>query len=111
MSFPADHVNARAFGGSNLSAKLLFPLLIKYLSSMIFRDGAHKEVGIYTTTMLAIILVLVHAFLGLADTGTAILIMLQLFFSGVVVIYLDDVLKKGYGLLPSIPLFTAGNIW
>jgi protein transport protein SEC61 subunit alpha len=48
---------------------------------------------------------------GKVGTDNAVLILLQILLSGVVVIYLDDILKKGYGLLPSIPLFTATHIW
>lgn len=73
-------------------------------------DGAHKVVGICTNIVMVIIFMLVYAILVKVDTCTAVVMMLQLFFSGVVVLYLDEVLKKGYGLLPSISLFTATNI-
>ncbi|WVZ95260.1 hypothetical protein U9M48_041051 [Paspalum notatum var. saurae] len=39
------------------------------------------------------------------------LIVLQLFLGAVIIIYIDEVLRKGYGLLPSgISLFTVANI-
>lgn len=41
---------------------------------------------------------------------SAILASLQISIGGVVVIYLDEVLRKGYGLLSAIPLFTTANI-
>uniref|UniRef100_A0A0D9Y195 Translocon Sec61/SecY plug domain-containing protein n=1 Tax=Leersia perrieri TaxID=77586 RepID=A0A0D9Y195_9ORYZ len=47
-------------------------------------------------------------------TVNTVLVMLQILCSGIIVIYLDDVLKKGYGLLSGTSLFTAtsscGNI-
>mmetsp|Transcript_100222 Transcript_100222/g.292260 ORF Transcript_100222/g.292260 Transcript_100222/m.292260 type:complete len:336 (+) Transcript_100222:2-1009(+) len=42
--------------------------------------------------------------------GNAILIILQLFFAGVIVIVLDELLQKGYGLGSGISLFIATNI-
>merc|ERR1719262_302543 len=40
----------------------------------------------------------------------AILIIMQLFFAGVIVIVLDELLQKGYGLGSGISLFIAVNI-
>jgi len=42
--------------------------------------------------------------------GNAILIILQLFFAGIIVIILDELLQKGYGLGSGISLFIATNI-
>merc|ERR1711959_96924 len=42
--------------------------------------------------------------------GNAILIILQLFFAGVIVLLLDELLQKGYGLGSGISLFIATNI-
>merc|ERR1740138_798312 len=42
--------------------------------------------------------------------GNAILIILQLFFAGVIVLILDELLQKGYGLGSGISLFIATNI-
>ncbi|KAL5561361.1 hypothetical protein UlMin_031108 [Ulmus minor] len=42
--------------------------------------------------------------------GNAILIILQLFFAGIIVIWLDELLQKGYGLGSGISLFIATNI-
>merc|ERR1712070_1174283 len=42
--------------------------------------------------------------------GTAILIIVQLFFAGVIVLLLDELLQKGYGLGSGISLFIATNI-
>merc|ERR1712217_337063 len=42
--------------------------------------------------------------------GNAILLILQLFFAGVIVLTLDELLQKGYGLGSGISLFIATNI-
>merc|ERR1719382_1285315 len=42
--------------------------------------------------------------------GNAILIIMQLFFAGIIVILLDELLQKGYGLCSGISLFIATNI-
>ena len=43
-------------------------------------------------------------------SGNAILIILQLFVAGIIVIILDELLQKGYGLGSGISLFIATNI-
>merc|ERR1719326_2096324 len=42
--------------------------------------------------------------------GNSILIIIQLFISGIIVILLDELLQKGYGLGSGISLFIATNI-
>merc|ERR1712039_375329 len=42
--------------------------------------------------------------------GNAVLLILQLFFAGVIVITLDELMQKGYGLGSGISLFIATNI-
>merc|ERR1719456_1793452 len=42
--------------------------------------------------------------------GNAILIILQLFIAGVIVLVLDELLQKGYGMGSGISLFIATNI-
>jgi len=42
--------------------------------------------------------------------GNAILIIIQLFFAGIIVLILDELLQKGYGLGSGISLFIATNI-
>ncbi|ERN00755.1 hypothetical protein AMTR_s00106p00132730 [Amborella trichopoda] len=41
----------------------------------------------------------------------SILIILQLFFASVIVLCLDELLQKGYGLGSSISLFITTNMW
>ena len=43
-------------------------------------------------------------------TGVCLLLVLQLVFAGIVVILLDELLQKGYGLGSGISLFTATNV-
>merc|ERR1711920_502897 len=42
--------------------------------------------------------------------GNAILIIMQLFFAGVIVLLLDELMQKGYGMGSGISLFIATNI-
>lgn len=46
----------------------------------------------------------------LLGVGVCLLLVLQLVFAGVVVILLDELLQKGYGLGSGISLFTATNV-
>ncbi|CAN0583605.1 unnamed protein product, partial [Ectocarpus sp. 12 AP-2014] len=48
--------------------------------------------------------------LSTLGAGNAILIICQLFFAGLIVIILDELLQKGYGLGSGISLFIATNI-
>jgi len=48
--------------------------------------------------------------LGTLGAGNALLIILQLIFAGLIVIILDELLQKGYGLGSGISLFIATNI-
>ena len=48
--------------------------------------------------------------LGTLGAGNALLIIVQLIFAGLIVIILDELLQKGYGLGSGISLFIATNI-
>merc|ERR1719392_283049 len=48
--------------------------------------------------------------IGELGAGNAILIIMQLFTAGIIVIILDELLQKGYGLGSGISLFIATNI-
>ena len=48
--------------------------------------------------------------LSVLGTGNAILIITQLFVAGMIVLLLDELLQKGYGLGSGISLFVASNI-
>ncbi|KAL6650698.1 hypothetical protein ACP70R_009623 [Stipagrostis hirtigluma subsp. patula] len=101
-----------------LSEGLLHPLLrlrILKLDNGVPEDqmllnGLQKLLGILIAAASSIGKVLVSTIADKLSTGQTILIVLQLFFGGVIVIYLDDLLRKGYGLLSGIPLFTTTKI-
>jgi protein transport protein SEC61 subunit alpha len=75
-------------------------------------QGAQKLFGIIITIGEAVAYVLSGMYGNVRDlgAGNAILIIIQLFFAGVIVIVLDELLQKGYGLGSGISLFIATNI-
>lgn len=75
-------------------------------------DGAEKLLGILITIGEAVAYVLSGMYGDVSDLGAfnALLIILQLFFAGVIVLCLDDMLKKGYGMGSGISLFIATNL-
>eukprot|EP00455_Lapot_gusevi_P011839 TRINITY_DN1553_c0_g3_i1.p1 TRINITY_DN1553_c0_g3~~TRINITY_DN1553_c0_g3_i1.p1 ORF type:complete len:475 (+),score=225.57 TRINITY_DN1553_c0_g3_i1:73-1497(+) len=75
-------------------------------------QGAQKLFGLLITLGEAVAYVLSGMYGDVADlgAGNAILIILQLFFAGVIVLILDELLQKGYGLGSGISLFIATNI-
>ena len=75
-------------------------------------SGAQKLFGILITIGEAVAYVLsgMYGDLGTLGATNAILIIMQLFFAGVIVIILDELLQKGYGLGSGISLFIATNI-
>jgi len=75
-------------------------------------QGAQKLFGIVITVGEAVAYVLSGMYGDVKDlgAGNAVLIILQLSFAGVIVIILDELLQKGYGLGSGISLFIATNI-
>merc|ERR1719401_1779563 len=75
-------------------------------------NGAQKLFGILITVGEAIAYVIsgMYGDIGTIGAGNAILIIVQLFFAGLVVLILDELLQKGYGLGSGISLFIATNI-
>eukprot|EP00640_Fibrocapsa_japonica_P001852 CAMPEP_0113952296 /NCGR_PEP_ID=MMETSP1339-20121228/90327_1 /TAXON_ID=94617 /ORGANISM="Fibrocapsa japonica" /LENGTH=446 /DNA_ID=CAMNT_0000960873 /DNA_START=300 /DNA_END=1640 /DNA_ORIENTATION=+ /assembly_acc=CAM_ASM_000762 len=75
-------------------------------------SGAQKLFGILITIGEAVAYVVsgMYGDLGTLGAGNAILIIAQLFFAGLIVIILDELLQKGYGLGSGISLFIATNI-
>jgi len=75
-------------------------------------QGAQKLFGMIITIGEAVAYVLSGMYGPVRDlgAGNAILIILQLFCAGVIVIILDELLQKGYGLGSGISLFIATNI-
>merc|ERR1712014_49597 len=75
-------------------------------------QGAQKLFGMLITFGEAVAYVLSGMYGEIKELGAtnAILIILQLFIAGVIVIILDELLQKGYGLGSGISLFIATNI-
>ena len=75
-------------------------------------NGAQKLLGLLITIGEALAYVLggMYGDVSSLGAGNAILIILQLFFAGVMVLLLDELLQKGYGLGSGISLFIATNI-
>ena len=66
-------------------------------------------VGLLITVAQAIIYITTGSY-GPVDFLNSVLIVLQLTFAGLVVLLLDELLQKGYGLGSAISLFIATNI-
>ncbi|KAF2302988.1 hypothetical protein GH714_012328 [Hevea brasiliensis] len=76
-------------------------------------NGAQKLLGILIAVGEAVAYVLsgMYGSVSQLGVGNAILIIIQLCFAGIIVICLDELLQKGYGLGSGISLFIATNIW
>lgn len=75
-------------------------------------QGAQKLFGLIITFGEALAYLLSGMYGEVSDLGAvnSILILLQLFFAGVIVILMDELLQKDYGLGSGISLFIATNI-
>jgi protein transport protein SEC61 subunit alpha len=75
-------------------------------------NGAQKLFGMIITVGQSIAYVWSGMYGDLASLGAAnaLMIIIQLFISGIIVILLDELLQKGYGLGSGISLFIATNI-
>lgn len=75
-------------------------------------QGAQKLFGMIITIGQAVAYVLsgMYGDINELGAGNAILIIIQLFFAGIIVLILDELLAKGYGLGSAISLFIATNI-
>merc|ERR1719463_902111 len=75
-------------------------------------SGAQKLFGLLITLGEAIAYVAsgMYGDLGSIGAGNAILIIFQLFCAGLIVLTLDELLQKGYGLGSGISIFIATNI-
>merc|ERR1719321_2638561 len=75
-------------------------------------SGAQKLFGLLITLGEAVAYVISGMYGDVKDlgAGNAILLIMQLFFAGMIVIVLDELLQKGYGLGSGISLFIAVNI-
>ncbi|KAL7470615.1 hypothetical protein ACHAXS_010866 [Conticribra weissflogii] len=74
--------------------------------------AAQKLVGLLVTLVEASAYVMsgMYGDVSAIGTGNAILIVAQLFFAGLMLLMLDELLQKGYGLGSGISLFIASHI-
>lgn len=84
-----------------------------FLSASNCRNGAQKLLGILIAVGQAVAYVLsgMYGPVGQLGVGNAILIITQLCFAAIIVMCLDELLQKGYGLGSGISLLIATNIW
>eukprot|EP01111_Echinosteliopsis_oligospora_P019760 TRINITY_DN970_c0_g2_i1.p1 TRINITY_DN970_c0_g2~~TRINITY_DN970_c0_g2_i1.p1 ORF type:complete len:477 (-),score=121.06 TRINITY_DN970_c0_g2_i1:25-1455(-) len=75
-------------------------------------NGAQKLLGMVITIGQATAYVMsgMYGDIATLGAGNALLIIIQLFFAGIIVLLLDELLQKGYGLGSGISLFIATNI-
>merc|ERR1712213_214392 len=75
-------------------------------------NGAQKLFGMVMTIGQAIVYVMTGMYGDPSDIGPGVclLIVIQLFVAGLIVLLLDELLQKGYGLGSGISLFIATNI-
>eukprot|EP00184_Porphyridium_aerugineum_P002971 CAMPEP_0184706316 /NCGR_PEP_ID=MMETSP0313-20130426/36696_1 /TAXON_ID=2792 /ORGANISM="Porphyridium aerugineum, Strain SAG 1380-2" /LENGTH=474 /DNA_ID=CAMNT_0027167867 /DNA_START=587 /DNA_END=2011 /DNA_ORIENTATION=- len=75
-------------------------------------SGAQKLAGLAICLIEAVVYVFsgMYGDISAVGYGNAILIITQLFVAGVIVLLLDELLQKGYGLGSGISLFIATNI-
>jgi len=75
-------------------------------------NGAQKLFGLIITLGQAVVYVMTGMYGAPSELGAGIclLIVIQLFFAGLIVLLLDELLQKGYGLGSGISLFIATNI-
>lgn len=77
------------------------------------RNGAQKLLGVLIAIgqSIAYILLGMYGSVSLLGVGNAILIIVQLCSATIIMMYLDELLQKGYGLGSGISLFVATNTW
>ena len=75
-------------------------------------SGSQKVMGMFMTIFQGIMYLIGGQFGDLAEIGLvgAVLIFLQLVFAGMVIILLDEVLQKGWGLGSGVSLFIATGV-
>jgi len=75
-------------------------------------NGAQKLFGMIITVGQAIVYVMTGMYGNPSEIGAGVclLIVIQLFVAGLIVLLLDELLQKGYGLGSGISLFIATNI-
>ncbi len=72
-------------------------------------SGSQKAMAMILTSFNAIMYIAGGQF-GNIPLGDAFMIFLQLFFAGIIILLLDELLQKGWGLGSGVSLFIAANI-
>lgn len=95
-----------------LVSSSIFSVNFELKEDKILHDAAQKIIAMIMTVGQAIVQVLSGFYGGVDKIGTqnSVLLVLQLIFSGVIVILLDELLSKGYGLGSGVNLFIATNV-
>jgi len=75
-------------------------------------QGAQKLLGMLITMGEAVAYVMSGMYGDLRElgAGNAILLIIQLFFAGIIVLLLDELMQKGYGMGSGVSLFIATNL-
>merc|ERR1711865_414748 len=75
-------------------------------------QGAQKLFGMLITMGEAVAYVMsgMYGDLRQLGAGNAILLIIQLFFAGIIVLLLDELMQKGYGMGSGVSLFIATNL-
>nr|QVU21308.1 transport protein Sec61 [Salpingoeca prava] len=75
-------------------------------------NGAQKLFGMIITLAQAVVYVWTGMYGAPSDLGlgVCVLLVIQLFVAGIIVLLLDEMLQKGYGLSSGISLFIATNV-
>ena len=71
--------------------------------------GGQKVIAMFMTAFQAIAYILGNAY-GELDPTNALIVFLQLFMSGIVVILMDELVQKGWGLGSGVSLFIMTNV-
>lgn len=91
---------------------LLYIYLMKILNNVcLCRNRARKLLAIAMAMVMAVSGVLSAGVAAELGTMASLVVMFQLFLGGMIAIYLDELLQKGYGLLSGVSLFAAANCW
>ncbi|MFW9817192.1 MAG: preprotein translocase subunit SecY, partial [Candidatus Thorarchaeota archaeon] len=71
--------------------------------------GGQKVIAMFMTAFQAIAYILGNAY-GELDPTSALIVFLQLFMSGIIVILMDELVQKGWGLGSGVSLFIMTNV-
>jgi protein transport protein SEC61 subunit alpha len=71
--------------------------------------GAQKVLAIFMTAFQALAYIMAGAY-GVLDPGQAVLVFLQLMIAGIIVILMDEMIQKGWGLGSGVSLFIMANV-